>query len=68
MANLVYALRSIGVKKGDRVLVCAPNTPMIADCLQAVPAMGCIVTPINTRLTEPEAAYCKLVQLWDGRS
>jgi acyl-coenzyme A synthetase/AMP-(fatty) acid ligase len=57
LSNLVYALRSMGVGKGDRVLVLAPNTPLIADCIQAVTAMGSILVPINTRLREPEAEY-----------
>ena len=30
---------------------------MIADCLQAIPALQAVIVPINTRLTEAEVAY-----------
>ncbi|KZP31199.1 acetyl-CoA synthetase-like protein [Athelia psychrophila] len=55
--NLAYALIQKGIKPGDRVAVIAPNSPMIADALQAIPAVRAIVTPINTRLTKPEVDY-----------
>lgn len=38
-------------------MVCAPNTPMCADALQAIPAARAIIVAINTRLTAPEVAY-----------
>lgn len=57
VANLAYALRSRGVKAGDRVMVVAPNTPMFADALQAIGAVQAIVVPVNIRLIAAEVEY-----------
>ena len=45
--QLAYALVARGVKPGDRVLVCGPNCPWVADALQAIPAVRAIVVPIK---------------------
>ncbi|KAA1471569.1 acetyl-CoA synthetase-like protein [Dentipellis sp. KUC8613] len=55
--NLAYALIQFGIQPGDRIAVIAPNSPMIADTLQAASAARCIVTTINIRLTKPEVDY-----------
>lgn len=47
MSQLAYALKASGVKKGDRVLVCGPNCPFVADSLQAIAALQAIVVPIK---------------------
>ncbi|TFY83397.1 hypothetical protein EWM64_g608 [Hericium alpestre] len=55
--NLAYALIHAGIEPGDRIAVIAPNSPMIADALQAVCAARCILTTINIRLTKQEVDY-----------
>ncbi|TFY52356.1 hypothetical protein EVG20_g10585 [Dentipellis fragilis] len=57
--NLAYALIQAGIQPGDRIAVIAPNSPMIADTLQAASAARCIVTTINIRLTKPEVDYIR---------
>ncbi|KAL8277498.1 hypothetical protein RQP46_010128 [Phenoliferia psychrophenolica] len=55
--QLAYALVAAGIKPGDRVLVCGPNCPWVAEALQAIPAVRAIAVPINIRLTASETAY-----------
>jgi hypothetical protein len=53
VSYLAYALRSRGIKAGDRVLVCAPNVPMTADALQAICALQAIIVPVRLSLVYP---------------
>lgn len=57
VGNLAYALRARGVRTGDKVLVAAPNSALIADALQAIPALGAVIVPINVRQTAKEVEY-----------
>lgn len=57
VCNLVNALRSRGVKSGDKVFLLMPNTPAMADAIQACTAMGAILVPINIRLLPQEVEY-----------
>ncbi|KAH8919623.1 acetyl-CoA synthetase-like protein [Atractiella rhizophila] len=54
---LAYGLKGMFIKPGDRVAVLAPNTPMIADLIQACPAVKAVIVTINIRLTRPEILY-----------
>ena len=51
------ALIGLGVGRGDRVAIWAPNSGawVIAAC--AIEMMGAVMTPINTRFRGPEAGY-----------
>jgi fatty-acyl-CoA synthase len=55
--RLAAALRAAGLRRGDRVAVLAPNTPALLEAHTGVPAAGCILVPINIRLTAGEVAY-----------
>lgn len=55
--RLGNALTHLGVKRGDRVAVLAPNTPMALEAHLAVPLIGAILVPINIRLSPQEIAY-----------
>ena len=53
----VHFLRSLGVAKGDRVALLAPNGVVYVDLLYAALQMGAIFTPLNWRLAAAELAY-----------
>ena len=55
--RLANRLRDAGLRKGDRVAFLAPNIPALLEAHFAVPAAGCVLVPINTRLTPPEVAH-----------
>ena len=50
-------LRKYGLKKHDRVAFLCPNIPALLEAHFAVPAAGCILVPINTRLNTEEISY-----------
>jgi fatty-acyl-CoA synthase len=49
-ARLAAALRALGVGRGDTVSVMLPNTPEMIEAHYAVPALGAVINPLNTRL------------------
>ena len=49
-ARLAAALRALGVGRGDTVSVMLPNTPEMIEAHYAVPALGAVLNPLNTRL------------------
>jgi fatty-acyl-CoA synthase len=51
------ALRSVGLVKGDRVAVLAPNGPALLEAHFGVPLAGGVLVPINTRLSSAEVGY-----------
>ena len=55
--NLATALGSLGVKKGDRVLLFLPNIPEYIISYYAVIRLGAIVTPVNPLAKEGEFNY-----------
>ncbi|KAG0207071.1 hypothetical protein BGX28_001614 [Mortierella sp. GBA30] len=55
---LAYALKEqLGIARGDRVAVIAPNIPAMLEAHFAIPASRAIICAINTRLAPPEVAY-----------
>src|SRR4030095_16877339 len=52
-----HALRSLGVKKGDRVAYIAPNTHAMLESFYAVPQIGAVLVPLNYRLIAADFAY-----------
>jgi fatty-acyl-CoA synthase len=50
-------LRNDGLKKHDRVAFLCPNIPALLEAHFAVPAVGGILVPINTRLNAEEISY-----------
>lgn len=47
------SLISLGVKKGDRVAIMAPNVPQYCIAFQACAKLGAIVAPINPLAANP---------------
>lgn len=52
--RVANALLGLGVKKGDRVSIMAPNVPHYLLCLQALFKIGAIEVPTNPLYTIPE--------------
>jgi fatty-acyl-CoA synthase len=48
--RLASALAAAGIGKGDTVAILAPNIPEMLEAHNAVPALGAVLCPINTRL------------------
>ncbi|MFG2003274.1 long-chain fatty acid--CoA ligase [Spirillospora sp. NPDC048911] len=57
VTRLAHALRSLGVRRGDRVAYLGPNHPAFLETLFATGSLGGVFVPLNTRLTGPEIAY-----------
>jgi long-chain acyl-CoA synthetase len=55
--QIVRALRRAGLKAGDGVAIICPNTPEFVETFAAKQRGGFRWTPVNTRLSAPEAAY-----------
>ena len=58
--RLASALAACGIGKGDTVAILAPNIPEMLEAHNAVPALGAVLCPINTRL-DPAAISFILV-------
>ncbi|KYD08760.1 AMP-binding protein [Caldibacillus debilis] len=56
-AQLAGYLRSIGVARGDRVALLAPNHVSYLDFLFACGKLGAILVPLNWRLSVHELKY-----------
>ena len=50
-------IRSIGVEKGDRVLICMPNCPEVIFSYQGVLGAGAIIVPVMYLLHENEINF-----------
>jgi len=57
ITRLASGLARLGVSKGDRVAIIALNSDRYFETLFAVPALGAIIVPLNTRLAPPEIAF-----------
>ncbi len=51
------ALAEAGVGKGDTVAVLAPNVPALLEAHYAVPMLGAVLCPLNTRLDAAAIAF-----------
>ena len=51
------ALKSLGVKQGDRVAYIAPNTHAMLESFYAVPQIGAVLVPLNYRLIADDFEY-----------
>ncbi|KAG0223960.1 AMP-dependent synthetase and ligase [Mortierella sp. GBAus27b] len=55
---LAYALKEqLGIERGDRVAIIAPNIPAMLEAHFGIPAANAIICAINTRLAPAEVAY-----------
>ena len=57
VAALSAALRALGLRKGDRILVQSRNNVQMFESCWAAFRLGCVWVPTNFRLTPPEVAY-----------
>jgi fatty-acyl-CoA synthase len=54
---MASALRALGVRKGDRILLQSRNNQQMFESCWAAFRLGCVWVPTNFRLTPPEVAY-----------
>ncbi len=55
--RLAAALHSLGVKRGDRVLVQMPNRPEVFQSFGAIWRIGAAVVPVNHMIGADESSY-----------
>src|SRR4029079_14431518 len=55
--RLAGALTQLGVGPGDRVATLLPNAIAMLELHFAVPGIGAVLVPLNTRLTRDDYAY-----------
>jgi len=55
--RLGNALKVLGVKKGDRVIIQLPNCPQVLQSFHAIYAIGAVVVPINFMVGDEETTY-----------
>ncbi|MFJ1757843.1 long-chain fatty acid--CoA ligase [Kitasatospora sp. NPDC088134] len=55
--RLAHALRTAGVRRGDRIAHLGPNHPAFLETLFAAGLLGALFVPLNTRLARPEIAH-----------
>jgi fatty-acyl-CoA synthase len=57
VSALTDALRELGLRKGDRILVQSRNNLQMFESCWVAFRLGCVWVPTNFRLTPPEVAY-----------
>src|SRR5262245_64971192 len=57
VARVAGGLRAAGVRPGDHVAILALNSDRYYELLYAIPWLGAVMVPVNTRLARPEVAY-----------
>jgi fatty-acyl-CoA synthase len=55
--RLAHALRTAGIRRGDRIAYLGPNHPSFLETLCAAGMLGAVFVPLNTRLAAPEIAF-----------
>jgi len=55
--RLGNALKRLGVKRGDRVILQMPNSPEVLQAFQGIWKIGAITVPINYQIGAEETAY-----------
>jgi fatty-acyl-CoA synthase len=55
--RLARALRTAGIRRGDRIAYLGPNHPSYLETLFAAGLLGAVFVPLNPRLAAPEIAY-----------
>jgi acyl-CoA synthetase (AMP-forming)/AMP-acid ligase II len=57
VARIAGGLKEVGVRPGDRVAILALNSDRYFELLYAIPWLGAVMVPVNTRLATPEIRY-----------
>lgn len=55
--KLAAALKNLGVKRGDRVVLQMPNCPEVLQGFGAIWRIGAVIVPVNYLIGEEETAY-----------
>ena len=55
--RLASGLKSLGIDRGDHVIVCLPNMPEVFACFGAIWRIGAVIVPIMFLLGEDETRY-----------
>jgi acyl-CoA synthetase (AMP-forming)/AMP-acid ligase II len=55
--RLAHVLLGLGVKPGEKVVWCGPNSPGVLWVVNALPKIGAVMVPLNYRFTADEATY-----------
>ena len=57
VARISGGLKAAGVQSGDRIAILALNSDRYFELLYAIPWLGGVMVPVNTRLATPEVQY-----------
>jgi long-chain acyl-CoA synthetase len=57
ISRMAGALSALGVRRGDRVGILALNSDRYLELMYAIPWIGAVMVPLNTRLAAPEIEY-----------
>lgn len=57
VSRVAGALSALGVRRGDRVAILALNSDRYLELMYALPWLGAVMVPVNTRLAAPEIEY-----------
>lgn len=57
IARLAGGLARLGIGRGDRAAILALNSDRYWEAMYAIPGLGAIMVPLNTRLAPPEIAF-----------
>src|SRR5216684_3856450 len=57
VSRVAGALSALGVRRGDRVAILALNSDRYLELMYAIPWIGAVMVPLNTRLAAPEIEY-----------
>ncbi|MGY0065004.1 acyl-CoA synthetase [Streptomyces sp. LZ34] len=55
--RLAHALRTAGIRRGDRIAYLGANHPSYLETMFASGTLGAVFVPLNTRLAAPEIAF-----------
>ncbi|HDQ04808.1 MAG TPA: long-chain-fatty-acid--CoA ligase [Deltaproteobacteria bacterium] len=55
--KLAGALKELGVKRGDRIIIQMPNCPEVLESFYACWRMGAVIVPINFLMNDEEISY-----------
>ena len=59
--RLATGLKSLGIGRGDHVVVSLPNMPEVFACFGAIWRIGAVIVPIMFLLGENETRYIKVI-------
>src|SRR5262249_57466805 len=57
VSRVAGGLSEAGVQRGDGVAILALNSDRYVELLYAIPWLGAVMVPVNTRLATPEIRY-----------